>query len=227
MEIKKSVFLIAFLITAFLLSSILLIGSLMNNERKGYVQDQMTIIKDMNDIQSYSLMSDVYGNKIACLALKKKLKDWDASLWDLGMKLEQYRVASEEFQKDPFYKEQKKIFNENQLLYLLFLTKIKKECDIEQSIVTFFYQNSADCRKCDDQSFVLSDVKRAVKDEVSIFSFDMDLNISNVKLLSEYYEVDQLPCVIVDEHKTCGIQSKEFILDQMCRSTENLTICNR
>lgn len=225
MAIKKRIFLVALLITLFLLSTILLIGSLLNKERKDYVEDQMAIIQDVNDIQSYSLMSDVYGSKIACLAFKKKLADWDKSLWDLGIKLEQYRAASEEFQKDPFYLEQKKIFNENELLYLLFLTKIKKECSLEQSIITFFYRNSEACKKCDDQSFVLSDIKRDGKDEISIFSFDMDLNVTNVILLHEYYEVNELPCIVIDERKFCGIQSKDFIIEKICSEENNMSLC--
>jgi len=225
MEIKKNIPILAFAITLFLLLTILLVGSIMNKERKDYVTNQMDIIRNMNDIQSYSLMSDVYGTKIACLALKTKLKDWDVSLWDLGIKLEQYRAASEEFQKDPFYQKQKTTFNENQLMYLLFLTKIKKECSLDQSIITFFYQNSADCKKCDDQSFVLTDVKRAAGDGVSIFSFDMDLNITNVELLKEYYEIDELPCIIIDESKFCSIRDKNFITEQICKGTPALSFC--
>lgn len=224
MEIKRNVLLLAFLITVFLLASIVLIGNLLNVQRKDYVEDRMTIIEDMNDLQSYAMMSDVYGSKIACLAFKSKLREWDNSLWDLGMKLEKYRVASEEFRKDPFYNEQKTVFNENQLLYLLFLTKVKKECSLNQTIITFFYQNSDDCKGCDDQSFVLSDIKNDARDSVSIFSFDKDLNITNVKLLMDYYEVEELPCIIINEQKFCGIQNKLFITKQIC-ATQNLEIC--
>ena len=133
MEIKKRVFVVAFLITAFLLITILLLGNLMNLERKSYVEDRMSIVNDMNDIQTYLLMSDVYGQKLACLAFKKKLNEWDNTIWDLGIKLERYRVATEEFQKDRFYLEQKSMFNENELLYLSFLTKVKNDCGFKHN----------------------------------------------------------------------------------------------
>ncbi|MFA5797144.1 MAG: hypothetical protein WC916_03865 [Candidatus Woesearchaeota archaeon] len=193
-----------------------MIGNILNTERKNTVQDQMKVITDLNELQIYSLMTDVYGDKMACIAFKKKLQDWDKTLWDLGLKLESYRVASEEFQKDPFYKEQKRQFNENQVLYLMFLTKVKKECNLDQPIITFFYQNAQDCRKCDDQSFILTDIKLDLEDEVSVFSFDMDLNITNIELLKEYYGVEQYPCIVINEKKYCGIQDKAFIMKKIC-----------
>jgi len=215
MAMKKNLFLIAFLITVCLLSVILIIGNFMNNSRKTYVSDQMQIITDVSELQTYSLMTDVYGDKMACVAFKQKLQQWDKSLWDLGLKLETYRTATEEFEKDQFYLDQKKKFNENEVLYLMFLTKVKKECQLNQDIISFFYQNSYDCKKCDDQSFILTDIKQDLGEHVSIFSFDADLNITNTKILMDYYDIKQLPCIVINEEKYCGIQDKKFILQKL------------
>jgi hypothetical protein len=224
MEIKKRLFVVAFLITLSLLLTIILLGGVMNNQRKQYVEDQMTTIAETNEVQTYLLMSDVYGQKLACLAFKKKLSEWDKSIWDLGMRLESYRIATEEFQKDPFYLDQKRRFNENEVIYMTFLTKINEDCELNASIISFFYQNSEECRKCDDQSFVLTDIKRELGDEVSIFSYDTDLNISNVNLLSEYYNIDKYPCIVVNEQKFCGIQDKTFIMRKLCEKA-NISMC--
>jgi hypothetical protein len=215
MALKKSLFVIAFLITLVIFSSIIILGEVMNKDRKDYVNEQMQIITDLNELQVYSLMSDVYGDKMACVAFKKKLEQWDKSLWELGSKLENYRVATEEFQKDPFYLEQKKKFNENEVLYLMFLTKVKKECQLNQDIVTFFYQNSADCKKCDDQSFILTDIKMDLEENVSIFAFDADLDLTNTNILSEYYDIKEYPCIVINEKKYCGIRDKIFIMDKL------------
>jgi hypothetical protein len=215
MAIKKSLFIIAFLITLVIFSGIIIIGGVMNDSRKNYVDEQMQIIADLNELQVYSLMTDVYGDKIACLAFKKKLSQWDESLWNLGAKLEDYRVATEEFQKDKFYREQKRRFNENQVLYLLFLTKVKDDCNLDQNIIVFFYQNSADCRKCDDQSFILTDIKMDLEENISIFALDTDLGLTNIDILIEYYEVNEYPCIIINEEKYCGIIDKKFIMDNL------------
>ncbi|MBN1793078.1 hypothetical protein JW826_05330 [Candidatus Woesearchaeota archaeon] len=226
MKIRRRIFGAAFLITAFLLVTILFLGSVMNLERKDYIEEKMSILSDLNEIQTYSMLSDVYGNRLACLAFKKKLTEWDKTLWDLGLKLERYRAATEEFQKDPFYLDQKKRFNENQVLYMAFLTKAKKDCEFDVSIVSFFYKNSEECVKCDAQSFVLTDLKRELNDEVSIFSFDVDLEITNIGLLQQYYEITEFPCVVVNEQPFCGMQDKSFIIRKMCESNNN-SACER
>jgi len=218
-KLKKNLFLIAFLITVCLLSVILIIGNIMNNSRKTYVNDQMQIITDVSELQVYSLMTDVYGDKMACLAFNKKLQQWDKSLWDLGLKLETYRTATEEFQKDQFYIDQKNKFNDNEVLYLMFLTKVKKECKFNQNIVSFFYQNSYDCKKCDDQSFILTDIKQELGENVSIFSFDADLNITNTHILMDYYDIKELPCIVINEQKYCGIQDKKFIMQKLAENS--------
>lgn len=216
----------AFLITIILLLSIILIGSVLNKGRKNFIDEQMQSVNDISDMQVYLLMSDTYGDKIACLSLKSKLKDWDKSLWDLGNKLEQYRIASEEFSKDEYYLEQKKQFNEKQQLYLIFLTKIKSDCNLNKTIITFFFQNSKDCNKCDDQSYILTDIKRKAGDDVAIFSFDADLNITNINLLMEYYGVNEFPCIIINEKKYCGIQDRNFIVEKICKDTPVPELCN-
>jgi hypothetical protein len=215
MALKKSLFIIAFLITVIIFATIIILGEIMNKDRKDYVDEQMQIITDLNELQVYALMTDVYGDKMACVAFRKKLEQWDQSLWDLGSKLEKYRTATEEFQKDPFYLEQKKKFNENEILYLMFLTKVKKDCKLDQDIITFFYQNSADCSKCDDQSFILTDIKMDLEENVSIFAFDKDLDLTNTNILLEYYDIKELPCIVINEVKHCGIRDKNFIMNKL------------
>jgi hypothetical protein len=215
MALKKRIFVISFLITVLLLSAILLLGKFLDDSRKTYVNEQMQIINDLNELQVYSLMTDVYGDKMACVAFNKKLEQWDKSLWALGSKLEKYRVATEEFQKDPFYLEQKKKFNDNEVLYLMFLTKVKKDCDLNQDIISFFYQNSVDCKKCDDQSYILTDIKMELEGNVSIFSFDVDLGLQNTQILLDYYSINQYPCIVINEEKYCGIQDSKFIMSKL------------
>lgn len=217
MALKRNLFAIAALITVSLLGVILIIGGVLNDSRKASVNEQMQIINDVSELQVYSLMTDVYGDKMSCLAFKTKLQQWDHSLWDLGLKLESYKTATEEFQKDPFYIEQKTKFNNNEVLYLLFLNKVKKDCNLNQSVVSFFYRNSEDCKKCDDQSFILTNIKEDLQENVSIFAFDADLNVTNVNILMQYYDINvgQFPCIIINEQKFCSIQDKKFILNKL------------
>ena len=223
---RKKVLLIGFLITLFLFLSILAIGAIMDSKRQDNIDLQFEgMYKDINDIQQMTLMSEVYGQSMACIAFKTKLQELDKKVWNMGIKLEQYRVASEEFQKNPYYLDQKKTFNENELTYMTILTKIKSTCEYHQPVISFFYKNADECQKCDSQSFVLTDVNEQLKENVSIFSFDMDLNISTLNLMTEYYKIDQYPCIVIDEVPYCGIRDKNFILKKICED-ENISGCS-
>jgi len=53
----------------------------------------------------------------------------------------------------------------------------------------------------------------------------MDLNISTMNLLNEYYKIDQYPCIVIDEVPYCGIRDKNFILKEICED-ENISGCD-
>jgi len=229
MEIKKRLAIISFIITAFLLLTIVLLGSLLNNEREATLSEQFSSMsQDFNDMQILFLMSESYDNEMACLAFESKLKDLDTTTWKLGAKIDKYRTASEEFMKDEYYLEQKKIFNENEIFYYLLMRRMIERCNISKKVLLFFYQNSADCKKCDDQSFILADINELDDEkgnqEVAIFSFDLDLNITTVQLLSKYYKTNNLPCIMLDEEVYCGIQDKDFIMEKICKDSD-LHLC--
>jgi hypothetical protein len=228
MEVKPRIFLIALIITLFLLSTTLLIGSVFNNKRYAYIDAQFNkMYNNFNEMQTFFLMADTYGDKMACIAFEKRMSEMDKFLWDLGKKIDQYREASEEFQKDPYYLKQKAAFNENELYYLMMLKKLKERCSYHQAIILFFYKNAKECNKCDDQSFVLTDINKDIDKEVAIFSFDMDLNLSSLEVLAKYYNVSKYPCTVINDHPFCGMQDKNFILKRICDYEPLVSVCSR
>ncbi|MBI4448512.1 hypothetical protein HY641_00605 [Candidatus Woesearchaeota archaeon] len=225
-KLPKSIFSLALLITLFLLSTVVLIGILLDNKREVRISDlSADMIKSISEMQTFELMAETYGDSMACLAYRSKLEHLDKSVWDLGIKIDSYRVASEEFQTDPFYLEQKKAFNENEVTYMMLLLKIQKNCNYTQPVLAFFYANSERCAKCDDQSFVLTDIKKSAKKEISIFSFDTDLNLTTVDLLTKYHRIEELPCVVMGGEKFCGMHDKEFFVKRLCE-VSNISICS-
>ncbi|MFT4308859.1 MAG: hypothetical protein ACMXYL_00015 [Candidatus Woesearchaeota archaeon] len=223
MKIKKGLFLTALLITLFLLSTILLIGSLLSDKREETIREQMHELQEsIREIQTFFLMSEVWGPEMACLAFRERVTEMDKTIWSLGQRIDQYRIASEEFFRDPYYFEQKRIFNEHQLVYLTLLTKLKQECGYDQVIISFFFQYETECPRCDDQSFILSDINRELGEEVSIFSFDTGLGIKGIELLADYYDIDELPCIVIEETTYCGLRSKRFIMERICEAAPHI-----
>ena len=226
MEIKKKIFGTAFLITFFLFISILLLNNAFDKERQQYLDSEVQkMYNQFNEMQTFILMSEIYGDEMACLAFSSKLQELDKTVWALGVKIDQYRVASEQVAKDPYYMEQKKIFNENEVFYLMLLTKLKKICDFDQTVISFFYKNSKDCKDCDKQAFVLTDINKDIDDEVSIFSFDADLGIPAINLLLEYYEIEDFPCIIIEENTFCGLKDKDEVIEKMCELSSQTSLC--
>ncbi len=217
---KKQLYVLAFLITVFLLATILILGDVFDSEREETIN---SLIQDtynnLHEMQTFMLMSEIYGDDMACLAFKSKLDDLDDTLWELGVKLDRYRTATEEFAKDPFYLAQKKVFNENEVFYLMLLAKVNQVCDYDQEIISFYYVNSEDCTKCDDQSFILTDIKRDAKGELLIFSFDADLDLTSIQLLMDYHELNEFPCLVINDETYCGIQSRDFIIETVCENS--------
>jgi len=231
-EIRKTLIALSFVITVFLLMTIIIVGSVLDSKREDYLSEEFErLYRDFNNIQIYSLLSESYDDDMACLAFESKLVEMDSYIWNLGEKIDKYRAASEEFQKDEYYINQKKIFNENELVYLLLMNRMIKKCNISKQVILFFYQNSADCRKCDDQSFILNDISLLDDEDnyrdTAIFSFDMDLNLSTLNLLSKYYEIEKYPCIIINEEKYCGIQDKLSIMNRICSEHRSLDVCQR
>jgi hypothetical protein len=223
---NKTLAVVALLITIFLLATIVLISGSLEQRRQNSLDGEMQgLYNSLNEMQIYMLMSDTYDSKMACIAYQEKLRDLDKTVWELGRKIEQYRVTSEQFRKDPYYTRQKQLFNENEMLYLMLTRKVQQECGEGQTAVLFFYKNADECKKCDDQSFILSDINREIDPEIAVFSFDTDLNLTTVGLLTRYYDIKEYPCVIVDDMPYCGIQDKRFIIDRLCRQTPEISIC--
>jgi hypothetical protein len=227
MKLKSNITLIAFIITVFLFATLLMLGTMMNNKREDVINAEFQrMYKDFNSMQMLTLIQG-YNDSIVCIAFENKIKDMDNYIWELGEKIDKYRVATEEFQKDKYYLSQKETFNENEVFYYLLMSKMMDKCNITKEPVLFFYKNSADCRKCDDQSFVLTDIREMDDDnEIAVFSFDSDLNLSSVDMFKRYYGVDEYPCLVfTDGTKMCGMQDKDVIVNKICELNPAVQVC--
>ncbi len=221
----RKIFILAAVITLSLFALIYSLNVYLNSEREEFLEVRMgEFITQYEDMQALDIMGDVFGEKMTCLAMERQLKRMDTTLWDTGIKLDKYRQLTEEYMKNPFYLEQKTRFNKNEILYLSMLKTLEKKCAADNTIILFFYKKQELCPDCDAQSFVLTDIKREFGENISIFSFDSDLGIQTVDLLSIYYNVSTFPCVVISERSHCGIKDKREIISTIC-SDKNASFC--
>jgi len=223
--VKKKILALAFLITLLIFITIYLSNIALNKEREDAIVERMnTLLQNYEEMQTLSMMSDVFGQEGTCLSMQARLLNMNKDIWDTGEKIDQYRTLTEEFMKDPFYLEQKNRFNINEVLYFSMLKKMQQSCDVNQSIILFFYQKKEECPNCDPQSFVLTDIKHEHEKELGIFSFDVDLNLAPVNILIQYYNITSYPCTIINDTTHCGLYDKNEMMTILCE-TENLTDC--
>lgn len=223
---SKKLIVYALIITLALFGLIYSFNAYLNQQREDVVLDRMEeILDEYQEIQALSMMTTTFGSDIACLSLENSLSLLDKTLWDTGLKIDRYREATEQFANDPFYVNQKRKFNRNEVIYLSMITEMQKHCDFNQTVILFFFQKKEECPDCDAQSFVLTDVNKEIDNEIAIFSFDADLDLPSIKTLKEYFAIDRFPCVVVDNMPYCGLKNRQQINEILCSKRPH-SICS-
>jgi len=226
MVTNKGIFIVAAIITLMLFISIYSLNLFLNSQREQAVLDRMEEILDSyQEIQTLSLMSDVFGKEMTCLALENTLIHMDKTLWDTGIKIDKYREVTEKFSTDPFYLTQKKKFNRNEVIYYSMLQNMKQWCKFNQTTILYFYKKKEDCPDCDAQAFVLTDLNKEVDSEVAIFSFDSDLELPSINTLELFYNISSYPCIVVEDYTYCGLHGKNKLVDIIC-NLKNISLCS-
>lgn len=226
MVTNKGIFIAAAIITVMLFISIYSFNMFLNTQRERVVIDKMEeVLDEYQELQVLSLMSDVFGKEMTCLSLESRLAHMDKTLWDAGVKIDRYREVTEKFVTDPFYIDQKRKFNRNEIIYLSMLKEMKDWCEFNQTIILFFYKKKEDCPDCDAQSFVLTNLNKEIGDEIAIFSFDSDLQLSSVKTLELFYNITSYPCLAIEDSVYCGLHNKNNLVDLLCEH-KDISLCS-
>lgn len=226
MEIDKKLFITAGLITVVLFVLIYSLNIYLSTQREEVLSDKMSdVIDQYEEIQTLSLMSDVFGKESTCIGMQKMMSEMDKSLWDLGIKIDKYKSITSEYLSDPFYIDQKKKFNRREVLYFSLLKDTKKSCELKTTTILFFYKKSEDCKDCDAMSFVLTDLKKEVDKEIAIFSFDKDLALASIEVLTDTYHITEYPCIVIEDSTYCGLHNKEQVINLICDEEKNFSKC--
>jgi hypothetical protein len=232
MEIDWKIFAGGFVITLIIFVAILYSNTLMNTTREDTVVTRMKdVVQEYEDMQAVLWMSEFLGQESSCIALNSMISRMNQGLWDLGGKIDQYRQVTEEFATDPFYIDQKREFNRQEVLYFSTLKGLKDRCHINQTVLSYFYLKKEECPDCDAQSFVLLDIKKDLEnmdksDELAIFSFDANMDLATIELLTKYYNLTSYPCIVIEDKVYCGLYDKQALTEVLCNTT-NLSICKQ
>ncbi len=218
----------AAILTVAMFISIYALNMIMEGEREKVVNERMDeIISDFEEIETTAYLIEYMGGELrgnTCDIMRKELEYLEGKLWKLDMKIRDYREVTKDFTNDAFYMREKKRLNRREIIHLTMLEKIRKLCGFNHLIILYFYGDCDKNRMCDEQGFVLSYVNQKIDPEISIFSFDTDLELSSVNALIELYNVTELPCVVVGGNAYCGLHNKAEMIDIICEHG-NVSIC--
>jgi hypothetical protein len=232
-KISKSIFLTGLFITSMIFLMVFVFNSNLNDVRNEFISKEMNnVIANHESMQTLLFMSQIYGDEAICVVYNNMIKEMNEGLWELGTKIDQYRETSENFQKDPFYIEQKKNFNRKSVLYFAIMNDMNKKCQLNKNIISYFYHKKEICPKCDAQSFVLSDLKNDLKkikgeDILAIFSFDSEMNIPGIDLLLKVHNITEFPAIVIDDEVFVGLHSKDMLMSILCKENNLELLCEK
>lgn len=172
--------------------------------------DYIVGIKEQNDNISCDLIEGAYYTSIA-------------NLDDSRIKLENYintgSVKTEEFAR------LKDHYSNIQINYWILANKINNLCDGDMNPILYFYGDDKKCPSCEDQGVHLSYVKQKLKDDVLIFSLDIQKE-GAIKLLAQKYEINSygVPAIVIDE-EVYGYSTNEEIFDILCEVGYESSVC--
>ncbi len=221
------IFLTAGILTILLFSVLKYTNNIMDENREEVVVSKMDdVLEDFEDIESsYYLMEHLKEHNASCDALIKQLNYLEQRLWKLDNKIKEYYEVVQDFGGEEFYLREKRRLNRRALIQFSMISKVRAQCVYNQTIILYFYGNCKQDKRCGQQGFVLSYINEQIDPELTIFSFDADRDVQAVKTLMDAYNVDKLPCLVIEGNTHCGLMDKTGLTTNLCEYSPHLSIC--
>jgi uncharacterized membrane-anchored protein YhcB (DUF1043 family) len=213
---KKKMFLLAILATVVLYSLGIFTGYFIQKdvltkteEDLQKVQEEFKTYKqNLETIQLEQLYLSTYQGESSCSFLISIINEMQKNLsyfWSkLPSKLEVYEKYS---QVQPEYLELKRDYTMISIRAWLLSLNVKEKCG--ENIVPILYFYSKDCDRCIEQGNVLDEV-RAEDKRVAVFTIDLNLNESIVKVIKEAHDISQAPSLLIEKNTSIqGFVSKD------------------
>ncbi len=220
-KISKEKYLVAALITfgVFLLG--LLLGLVVESKRVSYIDGLDREQKlGYESLQLQYAFIDQLSQEKNCDAVSKTFALTVDSLESSRIKLESFDEDSSLNRHD--FDLLKREYVLAQIRFWLLEKKKKELCGTESVSVLYFFTDSKTCPKCDEQSFILTYLKKRFKDKLLIFSFDSKLEGEPmINLLKSTYEIYTYPTLIIDGDKHEGFTTKYELLKIICTYYES------
>ncbi|MBW3002980.1 conjugal transfer protein TraF [Candidatus Woesearchaeota archaeon] len=200
-DISKTKFITVFAVTAL----IFVIGVLIGSYITGIKLDQLTDMQD--DLKTHAMSVEMQYEILSedpCRAVNSTpLTD---ELNKIGERL--VFMENELGWDDKNVMMLKEYFSLLELRHWLLMKKNNEICDERVVPILYFYSNKGDCPKCEQQGFVLTNLKR---NHAPVRTYHFDINIENpaIDTVKDLYNVKYAPAIVIGEKTFHGFLSKE------------------
>lgn len=159
----------------------------------------------------YVVSQKEQGNNVSCSLIKGAYYTSISNLDDSRIKLENY-INTGSVKEDEFAR-LKSHYSNVQINYWILANRISSLCEGNMKTILYFYQDEKKCPQCEDEGVHLSYVKAKLKDEVLVFSLDLDKS-GPTQLLAQKYNIfeKETPVLVIGE-KTYGFLTNSEIFD--------------
>jgi hypothetical protein len=219
-KISKDVYVIAFLITTGVLILGVLLGLVIENARTSYIEEKYTI-QDL-DFRSSQLQYEVLSlleEKENCPAIYQTLY---LNLQELEKTRERIEGYSQDatIEKTAFEYLEREYF-QVEVRYWLLATRAQEICDHDIVTLLSFYSDEEECPLCDQQSFVLSYLKKALGEKLLIFSFNVKtVDEPMIGILETAFNIESYPSLVINEDVFTELNDVDVLFPVICEKYE-------
>jgi len=196
-------------IAAFGLATLIfLLGIILGNY---FVKEKLSAINEMQDSVRLEVMSMELQNTLfqeepcssPIIPLEGKLEDITSKIT-----LMENRLGKDNEQ----VLEIKKYYSLIEINHYLLMKSKKEQCDLDYSLVLFFYSNKDNVLESEKQGYVLDSLKgKYTSEKIKVYSFDQDLDLDIITTLISFYNVTTVPTMIINGEKLEGFHEKEEV----------------
>lgn len=217
-SISKDKYIIAAIATTIIFVLGVLLGLVMENERTRYIENKYS--DQELDFRSSQLQYEyltLLEKKENCPAIYETLYTNLDDLEKTRVRLETY-TNDATLSKTEFELLEREYFLA-EVRYWLLATKAKELCAHDVVPILSFYSNEEECPKCDEQSFVLNYMKKALGEKLLIFSFNVKtVGEPIIDILKTAYNVTEYPSIVVNEELYTGLHDVEILMPRVCEA---------
>jgi len=189
-RIYKSKYIAVFTITTLIFIIGLILGNYISSSRLSNIDDLEQEIR--SDVMSIEIEYLMLAESPCRQANSTSLTD---ILYKTGARLDYMEEKLGKDDKDVL--RLKEYYSLLELRHWLLQKKEIEECNMGKNIILYFYSNLGDCDGCEEQGFVL-DYLRKKNPQLSIYSFDVNIDNIALNTLKSIYKVTEVPTIVIN-----------------------------